>query len=61
MKIAVTALAFALAGFSVAAEAQQITGAGSTFAAPIYSKWGDASSATTNVKLMTLSILIPMS
>jgi phosphate transport system substrate-binding protein len=51
MKIAVTALAFALAGFSVAAEAQQITGAGSTFAAPIYSKWADASSAATNIKL----------
>ena len=29
----------------------QITGAGSTFAAPIYAKWGDASSGTTNIKL----------
>ena len=29
----------------------QITGAGSTFAAPIYAKWGDASSGTTGIKL----------
>lgn len=51
MKIAVTALAIGLAGFAVAAQAQQITGAGSTFAAPIYAKWGDASSATTKITL----------
>jgi phosphate transport system substrate-binding protein len=51
MKFAVTALALGLAGFSVAGQAQQITGAGSTFAAPIYAKWGDASSATTKVTL----------
>ncbi|HET6308750.1 MAG TPA: phosphate ABC transporter substrate-binding protein PstS [Rhodopila sp.] len=51
MKFAVTALALGLAGFSVAAHAQQITGAGSTFAAPIYAKWGDASSATAKVTL----------
>lgn len=29
----------------------QITGAGSTFAAPIYSKWGEAAAPTTGVKL----------
>jgi phosphate transport system substrate-binding protein len=29
----------------------QITGAGSSFAAPIYGKWGEASSPTTGVKL----------
>jgi phosphate transport system substrate-binding protein len=44
-----------LAGGLVAAQqanAQtQITGAGSTFAAPIYAKWGDASSATTHISL----------
>jgi phosphate transport system substrate-binding protein len=51
MKITLTALALALAGISVSAQAQQITGAGSTFAAPIYSKWADASSTATNVKL----------
>src|ERR1700749_940352 len=56
MKLATTALALGLAGFAVAAmtdaaSAQQITGAGSTFAAPIYAKWGDASSSTTGIKL----------
>ncbi len=34
MKFAVTAVAIGLAGFTVAAQAQQITGAGSSFAAP---------------------------
>jgi phosphate transport system substrate-binding protein len=56
MKIAMTALAFGLAGVAVAAtsgaaSAQQITGAGSTFAAPIYAKWGEAASDKTGVKL----------
>jgi phosphate transport system substrate-binding protein len=51
MKLAVTVVALGLAGFTVAAEAQQITGAGSTFAAPIYAKWGDASSGATGLKL----------
>ena len=53
MKIALTALALGLAaGVAGAAQAQtQITGAGSTFAAPIYGKWGEASSGTTGVKI----------
>ncbi len=51
MKIALTALAVSLAGFTVAAEAQQITGAGSSFAAPIYGKWGEASSSATGLQL----------
>ena len=56
MKFAATALAFGLAGFSVAAPmgqamAQQITGAGSSFAAPIYSKWGEASASATGIQL----------
>ena len=53
MKIATTALAIALAGFTTigAASAQQITGAGSTFGGPIYSKWGEASAAATGIKL----------
>jgi len=56
MKIAITAVALGLVGLAVAtpvgaAQAQQITGAGSTFAAPIYAKWGDASSGTTGIKL----------
>jgi phosphate transport system substrate-binding protein len=48
-----TALAIlCAAAFAGGARADmQITGAGSTFAAPIYSKWGEASSATTGIKL----------
>ena len=42
----------ALLGASVdAADAQAITGAGSTFAQPIYQAWADASRATTGVSL----------
>ena len=51
MKTAITALAIGLAGFGIARAETQITGAGSTFAAPIYSKWGEASSAATGIKL----------
>jgi phosphate transport system substrate-binding protein len=55
MKTVVTALALGLtAGMAVMGSAQaetQITGAGSTFAAPIYAKWGEASTATTGIKL----------
>lgn len=44
----------ALAAVCLAASAQaqtQITGAGSTFAAPIYAKWGEAAASATGVKL----------
>ena len=54
MKIAVTALAFGLAGLSVAtgsANAQQITGAGATFPAPVYTKWGEQAKAATGIEL----------
>jgi phosphate transport system substrate-binding protein len=51
MTIKATVLAIGLGAATCAAHAQQITGAGSTFAAPIYAKWGDASSATTGAKL----------
>src|ERR1700759_2878470 len=51
MKFAVTAVALSLAAFTAGAQAAQITGAGSTFAAPIYAKWGDASSAATGIQL----------
>jgi phosphate transport system substrate-binding protein len=52
MRILTTALAISLAGYAFAAHAQtQITGAGSSFAAPIYGKWGEAGAATTGVKL----------
>jgi phosphate transport system substrate-binding protein len=51
MRIAITALALGLAGMGIAQAQTQITGAGSTFAAPIYQKWGEASAPTTGIKL----------
>jgi phosphate transport system substrate-binding protein len=55
MKIAVTALALAgLAGLTVAAgsaQAQQITGAGATFPAPVYTKWGEQAKAAIGIEL----------
>jgi phosphate transport system substrate-binding protein len=50
MRIAITAVAIGLAGFGIANAETQITGAGSTFAAPIYSKWGEASAPATGIK-----------
>src|SRR6478672_286157 len=51
MKFAITALAIGLAGIGTAHAETQITGAGSTFAAPIYAKWGEASASSTGVRL----------
>lgn len=52
MKLLSAALAIALAGgFSVAAEAQQITGAGATFPAPVYTAWGEAAKAAAGIEL----------
>jgi phosphate transport system substrate-binding protein len=56
MKITVTVVALGLAAVAAAApvgaaRAQQITGAGSSFAAPIYGKWGEASSSATGLQL----------
>ncbi len=51
MKFTASALAIALAGFAAPAMAQQITGAGSTFAAPIYAKWGEAAKSALGVEL----------
>jgi phosphate transport system substrate-binding protein len=52
MKIRLSVLALTLAGVSMAAQAQtQITGAGSTFAAPIYGKWAEAAGPAIGVKL----------
>ncbi len=51
MKISRAALAAVLAGFSVAASAQQITGAGGTFPAPVYAKWGEAAKAAIGIEL----------
>jgi phosphate transport system substrate-binding protein len=51
MKIASTVVAIALAGFAAAAQAQQITGAGATFPAPVYTKWGEQAKAAIGVEL----------
>ena len=51
MKFAITALAIGLAGMSFAAQAQQITGAGATFPAPVYAKWGEAAKSATGLEL----------
>ncbi len=52
MKLKATALAIILAAPWGAVHAQtQITGAGSTFAAPLYAKWGEAAASTTGVTL----------
>ncbi len=54
MKIAVTAMALGLVAVAVAAgpaKAQQITGAGATFPAPVYTKWGEEAKAATGIEL----------
>ncbi len=51
MKLVATVLSIGLTAFSVAAEAQQITGAGATFPAPIYAKWGEAAKAAAGIEL----------
>jgi len=51
MRIAVTALAIGLAAFATGATAQQITGAGATFPAPVYTKWGEAAKAAIGIEL----------
>ncbi len=51
MKLSRAALALAFASASLAAHAQQITGAGSTFGAPIYAKWGEAVKAALGIEL----------
>jgi len=51
MKFATAVLAVSLAAITCAAQAQQITGAGATFPAPIYSKWGEAAKAATGIEL----------
>jgi len=52
MKIAVPALALGLAALVAApVHAQQITGAGATFPAPIYTKWGEQAKAAVGIEL----------
>ena len=45
------ALALGLGVFSFATQAQQITGAGATFPAPVYAKWGEAAKAALGIEL----------
>jgi len=53
MKFMRVSLAIAVAGVvgAGAAQAQQITGAGATFPAPVYSAWGEAAKAAAGVEL----------
>src|SRR5271157_1344479 len=53
MRLVTTALAIALAGFGfvTGVQAQQITGAGATFPAPIYTKWGEMAKSAIGVEL----------
>ncbi len=49
-------LALAMLSLPVAAAAQDITGAGATFPAPIYAKWADAYNKATGIKVNYQSI-----
>src|SRR6478672_11254937 len=56
MKFAATALAIGFAALSMptvsgSARAQQITGAGATFPAPVYTKWGEMAKAAIGIEL----------
>jgi phosphate transport system substrate-binding protein len=52
MKLKFAALPMLIAGYGTIAQAQtQITGAGSSFAAPIYSKWAEGAGPATGTKL----------
>src|SRR3954449_3438599 len=51
MKAAITAVAIGLAVFVPAAQAQQITGAGATFPAPVYTKWGELAKSAVGIEL----------
>ncbi len=52
MKIALAPAALAIiCVLALPAAAQQITGAGATFPAPVYTKWGEAAKAATGIEL----------
>jgi phosphate transport system substrate-binding protein len=51
MKIVRAVLAMTLACLAFATQAQQITGAGATFPAPLYTAWGQAADAATGIRL----------
>jgi len=50
------AAAFAIAGAFSTVSAQEITGAGATFPAPLYAKWADAYNKATNVRINYQSV-----
>ena len=59
MKVSLTGSLFlssALATISVAASAQDMTGAGATFPAPVYAKWADAYNKATGARLNYQSV-----
>ena len=51
MKPLIAALALGLVGTSAAHAQSQITGAGATFPAPVYTKWGEAAKAALGIEL----------
>ena len=51
MKLIAPALAASIAVLTVTAQAQQITGAGATFPAPVYTKWGEAAKSAIGIEL----------
>jgi phosphate transport system substrate-binding protein len=51
MRFAVAALAIGLGVLTFGARAQQITGAGATFPAPAYTKWGEAAKTAIGIEL----------
>jgi phosphate transport system substrate-binding protein len=54
--IRLASLAAALGALAFAAHADEVTGAGSSFAAPIYSKWAEAYAKTTSNKINYQSV-----
>ena len=59
MKISYKALAVALTAFAtvpMAAQAQQITGAGATFPNPVYQKWGESAEKAIGIQLNYQSV-----
>ena len=51
MRLTIAALATGLAVLASGASAQQITGAGATFPAPVYTKWGEAAKSALGIEL----------
>ena len=50
------AAASAVAAFSLAAQAQDVTGAGASFPAPVYAKWADAYNKATSARINYQSV-----